>query len=84
MNRYFETNYDVALTSIAKRLRLKDYQQPNSLPLKRPGCKDVVEQQRDGTTIEALKNQRMRLRAMGGDAQQERMIYDKRKALQFS
>lgn len=81
MNRYFETNYDVALTSIAKRLRLKDYQQPNSLPLKRPGRNIVQDEQKDGTTIEALESQRMRLRAMGGDAQQERMIYDKRKAL---
>ena len=81
MNQYFETNYDVALTSIAKRLRLKNYQQPNSLPLKRPGHNIVQEKQTDGTTIEALEHQKMRLRAFGGEAQQERMIYDKRKAL---
>ena len=81
MSQYFETNYDTALTSMAKRLRLKDYQQPNSLPLKRPVRLPSREKQNDGTTIEALENQKIRLRAMGGDAQQERMIYDKRKAL---
>ena len=81
MNQYFETNYDAALNSVAKRLRLTNYQQPNSLPLKRPGHHFVQEQQKDGTTIAALEHQKMRLRAMGGDAQQERMIYDKRKTL---
>lgn len=81
MSQYFETNYDASLTSMAKRLRLKDYQQPNSLPLKRPVRLPSRENQTDGTTIQALENQKIRLRAMGGDAQQERMIYDKRKAL---
>ena len=81
MSQYFETNYSAALSSVAKRLRLSNYQQPNSLPLKRPGHDIVEEEQQDGTTVVALEHQKMRLRAMGGDAQQERMIYDKRKAL---
>ena len=81
MNQYFENNYDASLTSIAKRLRLNNYQQPNSLPLKRPTHSVAQSEQKDGTIIEALELQKIRLRAMGGDAQQERMIYDKRKAL---
>ena len=81
MSQYFETSYNAALSSVAKRLRLSNYQQPNSLPLKRPGHDIVEEEQQDGTTIASLKYQEMRLHAMGGDAQQERMIYDKRKAL---
>ena len=81
MNQFFEKTYDASLTSMAKRLRLKDYQQPNSLPLKRPVRLPKDREQVDGTTVESLELQKIRLRAMGGDAQQERMIYDKRKAL---
>ena len=81
MNQFFEKTYDASLTSMAKRLRLKDYQQPNSLPLKRPVRLPKDIEQVDGTTVESLELQKIRLRAMGGDAQQERMIYDKRKAL---
>lgn len=73
--------YDNSLTSIANRLRLKNYQRPDSLPLHRPEELINQDKQTDGTPIEALTNQRIRLRALGGDAQQERMIYDKRKAL---
>ena len=76
-----EKNFDASLTSIAKRLKYKDYQQPNSLPLKRPTHKIVQPTQEDGVSIPSLESQKMRLRAMGGYAQQERMIYDKRKAL---
>ena len=78
MNEKF---YDASLTSIAKRLRYKNYQQPNSLPLKRPTHQLTQSEQSDGTIIEALELQKIRLRAMGGEAQQERLIYDKRKAL---
>ena len=81
MTQFFEKTYDASLTSMAKRLRLKDYQQPNSLPLKRPARLPKDREQVDGTTVESLELQKIRLRAMGGDAQQERMIYDKRKAL---
>ena len=81
MTQFFEKTYDASLTSMAKRLRLKDYQQPNSLPLKRPIRLPKDREQVDGTTVESLELQKIRLRAMGGDAQQERMIYDKRKAL---
>lgn len=81
MGNYFETNYKLTLTPMAKRLGRKDFQQPNSLPLKRPYRDLSGKEQTDGTPIVALDNQRMRLRAMGGNAQQERMIYDKRKAL---
>lgn len=81
MSRYFNKIFDASLTSIARRLKYKDYQQPNSLPLKRPTHNIVLDEQSDGTPIEALNTQKMRLHAMGGDAQQERMIYDKRKAL---
>ena len=81
MTQFFEKTYDASLTSMARRLRLKDYQQPNSLPLKRPIRLPKDREQVDGTTVESLELQKIRLRAMGGDAQQERMIYDKRKAL---
>ena len=79
--QFSEKRYDAALTSIANRLRLKDYQQPNSLPLKRPEHYLVQEEQTDGTKIESLDHLKIRLLGMGGMAQQERMIYDKRKAL---
>lgn len=84
MTQFFEKTYDASLTSMAKRLRLKDYQQPNSLPLKRPVRLPKDKEQVDGTTVESLELQKIRLRAMGGDAQQERMIYDKRKALDMA
>lgn len=74
-------SFDAALNSIARRLKYKDYQQPNSLPLERPTRYDVPPSQENGTDIPALANQQLRLKAMGGNAQQERMIYDKRKAL---
>ena len=81
MSQYFEKTFDASLTSIARRLKYKDYQQPNSLPLKRPTHKITTPDQEDGSGITAIADQQMRLRAMGGQAQQERMIYDKRKAL---
>ena len=74
MGNYSETNYKLTLTPMAKRLGRKDFQQPNSLPLKRPHRDFSGKEQTDGTPIVALDNQRMRLRAMGGNAQQERMI----------
>ena len=81
MKQYSENTFDASLSSIARRLKYKDYQRPDSLPLKRPTHNIIPEEQEDGTPIQALNSQKMRLHAMGGDAQQERMIYDKRKAL---
>lgn len=81
MKQYNENIFDASFTSMANRLRLRNYQRPESLPLKRPehSIKEAV--QTDGSYIESLETQKRRLQAMGGNAQQERMIYDKRRAL---
>ena len=81
MNQYKENIHDASFTSMARRLNLKDYQRPESLPLKRPIRSLSLEEQNDGTKIDSLESMKKRLRANGGDAQQERMIYSKRKAL---
>ena len=79
--RYSETPFDASLTSMARRLHLKNFQEPDSLPLKRPIRTASQSNSVDGSHIVSLKRQDIRLKAMGGDAQQERMIYDKRRAL---
>ena len=36
MSSYDNNLYDAGLSSIARRLRIKDYQRPESIPLRRP------------------------------------------------
>lgn len=72
---------NAALENNARRLRLLNYQRPESQPLERPIWHPPEEQGGAADThIEALEHQKQRLTAGGGFAQQERMIYDKRKA----
>lgn len=73
---------NAALNSIARRMRLKNYQFPKSEPLNKISAPlDEMEVQIDGTEVEALECQKRLLLAMGGLSQQERMIYDKRRSL---
>lgn len=88
MSSYDNNLYDAGLSSIARRLRIKDYQRPESIPLRRPVRPYDKEEQKLEPSLEGLINQQMRLDAVGGFSEQERMIFDKRrnfdKALLYS
>lgn len=81
MPNYNSKTYDAALNSIARRLKLKNYQHPKSTPLQMPIRFVDNEKQILENDIQGLENLKMRLNSMGGFSQQDRMIFDKRRGL---
>lgn len=81
MSSYDNDVFSASLTSTARRLRIQNYQRPESLPLERPVRPVPKKDDLGFPVIDGLNHQQMRLDAFGGFAQQERMIYDKRKTL---
>lgn len=82
MNNYYYNKdlHNASLNSISKRIYVQNYQKPESLPLERPIVSVRKEEQKDGTIIGALNCYKKRLGVTGGFSQQDRMIYDKRRA----